>query len=156
MHLSRSSRTAIFHDNLLQSFYGRGTAEHRKVPQRLRRAVDALRHVALHQHQLRYLNVRHRRQRRVHGHAQRAAFFSAGKLRTIGLRRSVDRLLRQPLAVDVDGLLEAGAHHKEQTRIRQYPQPERMRVLDRSAFDSFDQVFSSVEKRIQLFFTSMT
>jgi hypothetical protein len=64
-------------------------------------------------------DARGHRQSRVHRDAQRAMLFAAGKLRSIGWCGCLRRVLRQPLAMDVDGLDRAHQSDEEQTRERQ-------------------------------------
>jgi hypothetical protein len=140
----------------LESPYRRRPAEHRIVPQRLRRMVDRLHHLALHQHRMQQLYVSRHRKRGVHHHAQRAALFPNGNLRAIRHGSSRDCVLRQPLAMHVDRRREACPHHQQQARIRQHTQPQRMRLLNRSAFCSLSQGFRSDGSYTSSIYSSMT
>jgi hypothetical protein len=78
------------------------------------------------------------------------------QLRTVRRCPDLHRMIRQPLAVDVDCLHGACPNHQEQARKSKRSQPQWVRVLERAAFKSFGQVFRSVERSTAPISSSMT
>ena len=105
---------------------GRGPAEPRKVPLTDRQTVDSGNQSANHRGQADSCNPCRNRQRRVHRHAKRATLFAAWRLRSIRQLLHMRRMVRQPVAVDVNHLRRTCKAHQQQTGARQHSQPERM------------------------------
>ena len=63
------------------------------------------------------------RQRRVHGYAQRTMLLTTRTLRSVRQCPRMDPALRKPLPMDVNRLYRTRAHHQQQARKRQHPQP---------------------------------
>jgi hypothetical protein len=82
--------------------------------------------------------------------------FSARQLRSVRYRPRLLRMLRQPLAMNVDRLHRARAGHKQKTRKRQQTQPQSRRVLNRSALGSIGQVFRKENRLTAPISSSMT
>ena len=91
---------------------GRGPAESRKVPLTDRQTVDSGNQSANNRGKANNGNPCRNRQRRVHRHAKRAALFAARKLRSIRQLFHMRRMVRQPVAVDMDHLRRACNAHQ--------------------------------------------
>ncbi len=129
----------------LECDYRRRPAEHRKVPVRIVAVFADSRQSALDQYHLHRLQAHQRRQCRVHRNAERAAFFSARKLRRIRSRTHLRLLVRQPLAMGVRHLRGTRNRHQQQAGERQRPQPYRIRRVGRSALQSIRQRVSGLQ-----------
>ena len=145
---ARFRQHTIFH-NSSNGLDRRRPAEHRKMPDRFRLAINVLHRLAIHQHQPHRLHMQLHRKRRVHRNAQRAVVFPTRQLRSIRRCPRLYRVFRQPLAVDMNRLHRACPNHHQQARKRQRSQPQWIRMLERAAFNSFGQYSGQLKGRLR-------
>ena len=130
------------------SVYGnrRRPTEQRKMPLAAWQTVDHRRQLALHQHHRGCRHACRNRQHRVHADTQRAMLFTTRSLRRIRWRTNLGRMVRQPVAMDMNRLRRACDSRKQQADSRHPPQPQGMRGCHSSALESFRQEVQGVTK----------